>query len=290
MSTKAPSSLADLPPLVDESPAASGPQETRLNALMARLRSHEDRKWLVRVAVASVVVLGIGGAAWAAIEFWPRRQPDYLADPMDEVLDFTLLTTDFNKLPIDKRLSLIKDLISRLKNMTPQDAALMAAFATRLQEEARRQLEENAKRLALDVLDTYADDYRNVPEEERARFMDQKLLEFTRMMEDLAGDRIGLSENDDERLAQLKRQAKRDQERLREGGAPPIRADRVSQLIVDMQRDAHLTSPLQQAQMTRFMRDMVRHVRGESIDGSPPPPPAPVPEPSEKTKGSGGRG
>lgn len=42
---------------------------------------------------------------------------------MDEVLNYTLLTDEFNNLPVDKRLELLKDLIDRLKNsclpMTP---------------------------------------------------------------------------------------------------------------------------------------------------------------------------
>ena len=61
-----------------------------------------------------VLSTSIGGYFY----FRPVPQPDYASDPMDQVLDYTLLTDEFNNLPIDKRLELLKDLIDRLKTMS----------------------------------------------------------------------------------------------------------------------------------------------------------------------------
>lgn len=246
--------------------------EARLWSGLRRLRAAEDRKTLRRVGIVAMTVLMLGSGAWATIEFWPRRQPDFLADPMDEVLDYTLLTGDFNKLPLEKRLGLIKNLVQRLKSMSAEDSMLMAMFATRLKEEARRQLEQNAKRLAVDMLDDYAQGYKGVAPEDRDAYLDQKILEFTRMMEDIAGQNSGLSQDDNERLAQLKRQAKKDEEQMQQGDRK-MRPEVVGGFLRFLQKDSEkLATPVQQARMAKFGRDMVRHLRGEQV-GEPPKPP-----------------
>lgn len=250
-----------------------GTAEERLRAAMGRLRWAEDRKTLLRVGIVALVVLSVGAGAWGVVEFWPRRTPDYLADPMDDILDYTLLTEDFNKLPLEERLKHIKELVQRLKTMSSQDSVLMAAFAANLRDAARKQLEENAKRLAVDMLDDYAKGYKDVPGEDRGSYLDQKALEFTHMMEDLAGESSGLAQDDNERLAQLKRQAKRDEEMLRRGDTR-MRADRVAGFLKFMHQDSDkLATPVQQARMVKFTRDMVRHLRGEDVNSPPPAPP-----------------
>lgn len=265
--------------------------EARLWSVLRRLRGAEDRKAMRRVGIVALVVLLLGSGAWATIEFWPHPQPDFLADPMDEVLDFTLLTGDFNKLPLDKRLGLIKDLIQRLKTMSAEDSMLMAAFATRLKEEARRQLEQNAKRLAVDMLDDYAQGYAHVPPGDRGAYLDQKALDFTRMLEDLAGERSGLAQDDNERLAQLKHQAKKDEEQMQQGDRK-MRPEVVGGFLKFLQKDSEkLATPVQQARMAKFGRDMVRHLRGEDVDGVAPRPPADGETPGEGTgDGAGGGG
>lgn len=275
---RTPATAADpstgLPPLPLPAAAGGAPAraEARLRHLLGRLRRLEDRRTLRRVGLVAAAVLALGTGTWAAIEFWPRPAPDFLDDPMDQVLDYTLLTGDFNRLPLDQRLGLIKDLITRLKTMSAQDSLLMAQFATRLKEEARRQLEENAKKLAVDMLDSYAQGYKDVPPESRSDYLDQKAIEFTKLMEDLAGERSGLPADDGERLAALKRQAKRDEEMLARGDRR-MRADRVSGFVQFMQKDSDkIASPMQQARMVHFTRDMVRHLRGENVNAPQPPP------------------
>mgnify|MGYP001371839425 CR=1 FL=1 len=278
------SSAPALPSLMDDIPvpaaaarngARSGPPRRdvlreRLAAGAARLREFLRTRTGRRVAIAAAAVLLIGGGIGLTVALWPRPVPDYLNDPLDEILDFTLLTDDFNTLPIEQRLALIKDLVHRLKNASAEDSILMAAFAASIRDKARKQLEANAQRLALDMLDNYAIGYHDVPPEDRAEYLDRTVIEFTRLMEDISGERSGLSEDPNERLAQIKRQAKRDQERMGRN-AGPMRADRVSGFLGFLNDGpGELTDPAQQARMTRFTRDMIRHLRGQDLSTGAP--------------------
>src|SRR5262245_2577613 len=61
--------------------------------------------WRWRVArYTTLAVLLLSGSLAAYLLLRPVPQPDYAADPMDDVLNYTLLTDEFNKLPVDKRL------------------------------------------------------------------------------------------------------------------------------------------------------------------------------------------
>lgn len=263
-----------LPPLLEEPPAPAAPPKRpprpplrdRLRAALQRRLAPESRKRTIRAAIAAGAALAILAGSTGAYLLWPRRVPDYLNDPMDQVLDFTLLTDEFNRLPLEKRLELVRDLIQRLKNASAEDSVLMAAFAASIRDKARKQLEENGQRLAIDMLDSYAAGYNHIPPQDRAAYLDEKILEFTRLMEDLSGEKSGLSDDPDERLAQIKRQAKRDQQRMSERNSDPMEPGRVFGFIGFL-RDGpdRLVSPVQEARMTRFTRDMVRHLRGQDV-------------------------
>lgn len=265
-----------LPRLMDDlpepAPAAPAPRRRVRIAVRERLArwSAAANAWLRtrqgrRAAVAAALIVVMAGGAGLAVALWPRRVPDYLNDPIDEVLDFTLLTSDFNNLPLEQRLALIKDLVHRLKNASAEDSMLMAAFAATIREKARKQLEENAQRLALDMLDSYAIEYTDVPDDRRAAFLDEKIIEFTTLMQEISGEKGGLSDDPEERLAQIKRQARRDQEAMRRRSGP-MRAERVAGFLGFLNEGpGELTDPRQQARMTRFTRDMVRHLRGQDL-------------------------
>lgn len=272
----------DLSPLVDEATLAAAttrapakapkePASVTLSRLMSRARHDEDMKWVRRVGA---VALGLGvlvGGAFGALALIPRPIPNIAQDPMDDVMDYVLLSDEFNNLPIDKRLALIKDLIERVKTMSGEDSAMLAMFAASIEREMRRQMEENIKRLAVDVMDKYARDYEGVPPEEADKFLDDKIVEFTKMMEDLSGERSGLPEDPDERIAALRRQAKRDQEFARENAPSQMNQDRVGNLIGFLRKDAEqIAGPEQRGRVTRFMRDVTRNLRGQDISTGKP--------------------
>ncbi|MBX3382725.1 MAG: hypothetical protein KF864_04350 [Phycisphaeraceae bacterium] len=234
----------------------------------------EDPKKKKKTLLALRVGGGTLGAAlvvWAAVAFWPVRQPDYLNDPLDDVFNYTLLTDDFNKLPVEERLKLIGQLVQRLRSMDGQDSMLMASFAMGIAGAARKQIEENASRLAVDTWDKYAKDYSNVPESERGRYLDETFVNFVKMMEAVGGEVRDVP--DEQRLAEVRRQAERDRERLRDN---PNRAPSGRELgrffnFMDRNVGGH-ASPEQRQRGMLMMRDMVRHFRGQDpATGKPPP-------------------
>lgn len=250
---------------------AKEPASVTLSRLMRRARHDEDMKWLRRIGALAVAIAALLGGAFGIMALIPRPIPNIAQDPMDEVMDYVLLTDDFNNLPIDKRLALVKDLIDRIKTMSGEDSAMLAMFAASIEREMRRQMEENIKRLAVDVMDKYAKDYEGVPPEDADKFLDDKAVEFTRMMEDISGEKSGLPEDPDERLAVLRRQAQRDQQFARENAPQQMNQERVGNLIGFLRKDAEqVAGPEQRGRVTRFMRDMTRHLRGQDVSTGKP--------------------
>lgn len=246
------------------------------------------RQWFVsasrrpgvrRLGVLLAIILAIGLPILAYLELRARVAPDYAEGEIDDVLDYTLLSADFNRLPIDQRLALLRELVARLKGMSAGDSELMAAFAAGITGKAREQLRENAERLAVDLWDSYSDKYKDIPLEKQSEFLDNAFLDFTKMMEDVAG--FESEKTDNERIADAKKQAKRDSERARKDMGPiPEQAGRMVKMMHD--RGEKLANPVQRARMTRFTRDMVRHLRNE---GTPAPAPAaPTPDQPEGEK------
>ena len=218
-------------------------------------------------AAAGVVVLGVG--AYLAIRAIP--QPDYLNDPLDDVFNYTLLTDEFNKLPIDQRLELIGQLVKRLKAMDGEDSMLMAGFAAGIAGAARKQIEENASRLAIDMWDKYAKDYTKVPDSERGDYLDQTFLNFVKTMETVAGE--SRDKPDEERLAEVRRQANRDRERMKDPKRQPKGEDMGRMFrFMDQNVGGH-ASPEQRTRGAMMMRDMVRHFRNQDVSTGKPLPP-----------------
>jgi hypothetical protein len=217
-----------------------------------------------------IAVLLIGGVG-AFFYFRPVPQPDYATAPMDDVLNYTLLTDEFNNLPVDKRLELLKDLIDRLKTMSADDSSMMAAFAASIDtDKLRKQLEENASRLALDVWDKFALDYQNVPTSNRDAYLDKTMLEMTRLMETVGG--FTDTRTDEEKIAEARKQAKRDQDMLSKGQGPT--AGQLARMADLMRNRVGQHSPPQQQQRgMQLMRDMTRHLRGQDpVTGKPATP------------------
>jgi hypothetical protein len=96
---------------------------------------------------------------------------------------------------------------------------------------------------------------------DRSAFMDQTFLEFIHTMEAVSGETD--QKSDSERLAEVRRQAKRDQEEMTSGRfQPPAKA--MGRFVGIMRNNVgeHAT-PAQRARGQLLMRDMVRHFRGQ---------------------------
>jgi hypothetical protein len=272
-----------------EIPAAALVKPARKSAgqSIAEMGQGLARRWekpAFRRTCWALLALGvIGAGAYWYMELRPKPVPLVAEDDLDDVLNYTLLTDDFNKLSIDERLAIIKELVARMKGMDSGDSALMAAFAAGISGKARDQLQKNADKLAIDVWDKFAQSYEKIAKDQRDKHLDDAFVEFTKMMEDIAG--ISRNVPDEKRLSDAKSQAKRDMDRVK-GRA--MRAEYVDNFFqMYSQRGSKETSPAQRGRMTRFAQDMTRHLRGQDIDsGKPKPTPegAPATSPDNKPK------
>jgi hypothetical protein len=193
----------------------------------------------------------------------PMWRPDYKKGNLKRVFSYTLLTDQFNRLPVEERLRLLGQLVERLKGISAGDSALMAAFAAGIAGSAREQLEKNASRLAIDVWDKYAIDYKDVEATDRDAFLDRAFVEFTKLMEAVGGRVREIS--DAERLAEGRRQARADVEMMKERG---VRAEGVVNMLNFLQENVVVhASPQEQNRGLLMMRDMTLRLRGASVNG-----------------------
>lgn len=256
-----PPSQPQLGSLLDEperaAPAPGVSRQPRLTEAQVKLAKRLG-------ALGGLTLVLIGGIC-AILALAPRPEPDYLNDDMEEILDYTLLSDDFNKLPIERRMELLKELVERLKTLSGEDSTAMAAFAATIKREMRTQIERNIKKLAADTIDIYARDYATVPPEQQREFLDKAALGFMSMLEDVTGESGPFPQEDGARLAAIKEQAKRDQQRFREQTGRPT-ARQVARLFEFIHRDQeNVSDPVQRGRNVKFMRDMTRHLRGQDV-------------------------
>lgn len=240
-----------------------------IGALIARARAffagtperrQRTMRTLALVGPSVLVVAGI--SAWLVLR--PVPKPDYTKAAINTLFNYTLLTDEFNRLPVEERMRLMGQLVERLKGMSAGDSALLGAFAAGIAGSARQQIEENVSRLAIDVWDKYAADYQAVPAKDRDAYLDNAFLQFSKMLETTAGEVRNVT--DSERLAEVRRQAERDKEALRSGkGIPPARAMARMASFMHDNVGSH-ASAAQKARGQAMMLDMMRHFRGQDLD------------------------
>jgi hypothetical protein len=255
--------------LIAEADAARGPGKrarrsslasVSLGELVARGRTalfgtSQRRKRTMIIGGPLVLALGVG----AFFILKPMSKPDYQRDGLRRVMTYTLLTDQFNRLPIEERMRLVGQLVSRFKGMSSSDSVLLAAFAAGIQGQARQQMEENASKMMIDLWDKYASQYAGVGKEDRNAFLDRTIIDLQKMMEGLGGQTREMS--DEQRLAEAKEQAKRDEKRMAGSGALPSRAMGRMMEVMGGNIGSH-ASPAQRARGLAMMGDMVNHLRG----------------------------
>lgn len=244
---------------------AREPLSTRLARRWGEMRAEPKRRTRQnRVAgvLGVLALVAIGVSLFLALR--PRPTPDYLKDDMSEVLDYTLLSDEFNKLPVRERLALIGELIRRLKGLSSGDSAMMAAFAAGIAGKAREQMEENAAKLVVDAWDEKAKDYASVPAAEREKYLEDAFIDFEKMLElTTRGQVRDLS--DEERLARMKRQVNRDMAVMKDPAKRPDN-DSMGQMMTFVDRNlGSRTTPSQRVRGEQMLRDMTRHFRGQDV-------------------------
>jgi len=215
-------------------------------------------------ALAVLIVLVLGGTVGAYIAFRPVPQPDFNTANIDVLFNYTLLTEEFNNLPIEERIELIAQLVERLKKIDGDQSLLMAVFAAKIQGEVRRQFERNASLLAVDLFDDYAEDFNvNAPPEDKDAFVEGKFIEFQKTLEKIGGFERDIS--DEERLIEARKQSKRDLEFAQSGRMPIENTVRMLSFVnqgVGREATGH-----QKIRINGFITQMVRTLR----EGEVPP-------------------
>lgn len=233
----------------------------------------ERRKRARRWAIVGASLVLVGGGVGSYFAFREKPQPDYLTSDIDDILDFTVLSDEFNNLPIKKRMELLGQLVERLKKLDSSDSELLAAFAASIKGDVRRQLEENISRLAIDAWDEKAADYEKLGKDatpaERTAFLENTYVDFEKMMEAVGGRTRDIS--DEERLARAKRNGQRDYDAFKQGKRPGN--SELGEVVGFMNtRMGSHASPAQRARGTGMMRDMTRVFRGQDpATGQPVP-------------------
>jgi hypothetical protein len=181
---------------------------------------------------------------------------------MGDLLDYTFITDDFNKLPIEQRLELIRDLIKRFSTMEGSESVLMAQWAAMIGGDLREQMMKNASLMAIDMWDSAASKYAGVPPEDRDEFLDKTVVDFLKTMESFNpnGPR---NISDEKRLEEAKAQANRDKNAIRSG---EMSSGDLGQMA-DFMRNGmgKFAAPQTQTRAAQMMRDMTRHLRGQDI-------------------------
>ncbi len=249
-----------LPSLLDD-PALNAPEHTRRARKPLRLQLPSLSPKATRTLGITIASLGlVAGASIAYSALRPISAPDAQRARLPKILSFALLDADFNKLPVKERLELVLALAKRMQGMNAGDSALVAAFAAGIRGQAREQLEANARTLASDLMADYGKQYTAVPDDKKEAFLESTAVEWSKLMEQVTGQERNLT--DEQRLDEMRDQAKRDAERGRQTDRR-LTADRASNFMRMVQTDfSRYSSPNDRASSALFLRDMTRTLRG----------------------------
>lgn len=272
MSDRPGDAYSNMPSLLDEQQAADERREQARRAAPARRRPGAGLARLAPFIGGGLALAGViaGGAiAWSALR--PVNPPDVFDDPFDDVLAFALLEEDFNSLPLEERLALVRQIAERFSSLSAGDSAVMAAFAAGIKGEAREQLMRNTRYLMVDVMDKYALAYAKV-EGDREAAIERSMLEMIGLMQDLrraAGDEPRLTP--DETLNRIKERSRAEADENRREADSSLEGDEAAAALEFVRRDINeYSSPGERARVTRFMRDTARYLQGRDVETGQP--------------------
>lgn len=216
-----------------------------------------------RTVIASGSLLTAAAVIVGVVTLLPARTPDYETAQLDTIFEYTLLTEDFNNLPVDQRIQLIGELVERLRTMDTGESVLLAGFAAQIAGPMRDQLVRNGSKLMVDLTDDAASRYNPAasPADRRA-FLEEAAVDFVTAMETMGGE-IG-DQTPEERLNDMRAQARRD---MNAGESGAMSAEDSGRIVAFVNGTiGRNTSATQKARMSVFARDLTRVLRGQSLD------------------------
>ena len=217
---------------------------------------------LGRTAIISGSLLLVAGLTVGVIRLIPTEKPDPWAAEVDDVAGF-VFDADFNRLPPRERLGFLVDLIKRFRDFDQDDALALSNLLAQMNDAMRAQIEENVRRLAVDLMSESAREYADLSPEERAAYLNRLLLEVDALGDDVTGRER--DETPEERLARMQRQAERDQQRAQRRGGDNLQPERVQGFFQMYQEASAEVGAVDRGKIAVLMRDMSRHLRGESL-------------------------
>ena len=222
----------------------------------------DNRHRLINICVAAILIaLIVAGIVWWMGRWQPP--PSIFDSPVDNAVAY-FATDDFNALPIEERMELIAQFVDRFRGLSQDESAVLASFMAGITGDVRDQLEENVRLLLRDLMKDGADEYFTLSPEERAAYLDTWILKWMKF-----GERVERGEerdiSDEDRLADIRRQGRRDEERMARDANDVQLSERDAVRVMDMWRREieSVASPKEQGQIMAFMRDLREHVTRE---------------------------
>jgi len=222
---------------------------------------HDPRAvWTLSLSGGLVVT---GGVVLAILSMLPVPPPNVMQDEVTKVASF-VMHPDFNRLPTRERISFLQQFFNRFRDFDEDDAAALAEFLADMNYRLRQQIEENMRQLAVDFLSESAMAYLNVPLHEREGFLRNLLLEMDKMGDGFSGREREIS--DEERIAAMNRQGKREQERANRQSGSTVDPRGVNMIFNFYETEVSGKVPaVQRGAIARLMLDLTKIRRGQSI-------------------------
>ena len=221
----------------------------------------DERRREAAVGSGLLVVLLLGALSWWLLANRFQPPPSIFESPVEDVLGY-LSMDDFSQLPLEERMEFLLEFSDRFRGMSQQDSAAMAAFLAGLSGPVREQATDNARNLAKDILATGAEQYVNLPADQRAAFLDSWLAEWTRFGERMVRGEERSGVTDEERVGDIKDGARADSTRAMDADAIPALTATSAVRFMDIWASEVETtaSPREQGQIVLFMQDLRKHL------------------------------
>ena len=218
------------------------------------------REFAVGGAGILVVTLILWFAWWFIYVRW-QPPPSIFDSPVEDVLGYLSLD-DFSQLPLEERVAFLVEFSDRFRGMGQEDSAAMAAFLAGLAGPVREQATDNARELAKDILVDGAENYVNLPPDERGAFLDDWITRWTKLGERMVRGEERDNVTDEERVASMKDGAQNDQVReIDSDRIPEMTATSAVRFMDFWANEVESTaSPREQGQIVLFMRDLRKHL------------------------------